>query len=138
MYPHTILYVSVLILQYVCPHYYYKCVLLLLYTELILLCVLTLLCVPSYYYIFVLTTTTNASSYYYIPYSYCYVSSHFSVCPHTTVCVLILHMCPHTTIFVLILLYMCPHTTMCQPARLKASYTRSLRPHTLVASGLIH
>jgi hypothetical protein len=35
------------------------------------------------------------------------------MCPHTTLCVLILQsMCSHTTVFVLILLFMCPDTTI--------------------------
>ena len=34
------------------------------------------------------------------------------MCPHTTICVLILlYMCPHAATCVLILLYLCPHTT---------------------------
>ena len=69
--------------------------------------------VSSYYYICALIllcmcphTTTYVSSYYYI----CVLI--LLLCPHTTICVLILlYMFPHTTICVLILLYMCPHTT---------------------------
>ncbi len=50
-----------------------------------------------------------------------YVSSCYYVCPHTTICVLmLLYVCPRTTVYVSsyyyicvpIPLYMCPHTTI--------------------------
>ncbi len=77
-----------------------------------------------------------------------YVSSYYFMCPHTTICVLILCMCPHTIyvsayyyMCVFILLYMCPHYSILQYQvtlgeslrKLEAEYSNSVRPHTLVA-----
>ena len=63
------------------------------------------------------------------------------MCPHTTICVLILlYMCPHSTIFVLILLRMCPHTTirvlillyMCPHSTICALILQHMCPHNTI------
>ena len=43
-----------------------------------------------------------------------------------------IYLCPHTTICVLILLYMCPHTTTCPHTTLSVSSYYYLFPHTTI------
>ncbi len=106
--------------------------------------------VSSYYCLCVLIllsmcphTSVYVSSYYYVYSYYCLcvlillsmcttLSSLHYMCPHTTVCVLILlYMCPHTTTCVrILLLYMCPHSTMCPQYYYVCVLILYIRPHT--------
>jgi hypothetical protein len=79
------------------------------------------------------------------------VSAYCYLCPHTTICVLILlsvssyyYMCPHTSICVLILLsvsayyYLCPHTSICVRILLSVSSYYYLWPHTTMSMSDIY
>jgi hypothetical protein len=103
MCPRTITYVS---------SYYFSCVLILLY-----MCPHTGICVLIYAGAFsklCVLPETVSSFYYMCPHTSTYVSScyymqgpfrNFACCQR---------LCPHSTICVLILLHMCPHATICR------------------------
>jgi hypothetical protein len=81
--------------------------------------------------------------------SCCYICGLMSLCmcPHATICVLILlYMRPHAAMYVSSCYYVSTYFYICGRMLLyvsscchrHVSFNSSLRPHTLVASGLIH